>query len=93
MNSHYRLSDFSRKADNIAVRLPFADNLAYTVGQAYGGPLTTHNSIEAQYALDINMPIHSKVVAVRAGVVVDYEFSYNNAGKIKANEKIKQITS
>jgi len=80
INYSYQVGDFSNLTDGPPLRLPFENNNEFTVGQAFGGRLTSHNSSEAQYALDINMPERTKIVAARDGVVVDYEFGYTNSG-------------
>ncbi len=66
--------------DGAPFRLPFEDGKEFTVGQAFGGVITSHNTPETEHALDINMPEGTKIVAARNGVVVDYEFGNTNSG-------------
>ena len=56
LNFKYQMGDFERGTDDEPFRIPFDDVKPHTVGQAFGGPLTSHNSPESQYALDIDMP-------------------------------------
>lgn len=89
LNFKYQIGDFTRGAEDEPFRIPFEDGKAFTVGQAFGGPLTSHNSPEAQYALDINMPQGTKIVAAKDGIVVDYAFGYTNSGSVNAALNLK----
>lgn len=80
VNTQFGIGDFTRVSDGAALRLPFADGNAFIVGQAFGGPLTSHSNINDQHALDINMPERTPIVAARDGVIVEAEFGYTNAG-------------
>ena len=80
ISSSFQPGDFSKAMDGAPFRLPFEDGKEFTVGQAFGGVMTTHNTPETMHALDINMPEGTKVVAARDGVVVDYEFGNSNSG-------------
>lgn len=89
INFKYQMGDFKRNVDNEPFRVPFSDSKPHRVEQAFGGPLTSHNSLESQYALDINLPEGTKVVAAKDGRVVDFSFSYNNTGSVDVEEKLK----
>lgn len=56
---------------DINYRLPFQDGLTFQIGQAYGGRITTHNSPDSEYAVDITMPERTPIVAARSGTVID----------------------
>jgi murein DD-endopeptidase MepM/ murein hydrolase activator NlpD len=88
LNYKYQMGDFSRAMDGEPFRVPFDDNRAHRVGQAFGGPLTTHNSPESQYALDIDMPQGTKIVAAKEGIVVDFAFTHTNAGSINDSKNL-----
>lgn len=80
ISTSFKMGDFSKGTDGAPFRLPFENNNEFTVGQAFGGVLTTHNTPDSQYALDINMPERTEIVAAKDGIVVDYEFGYTNSG-------------
>lgn len=71
LNFKFQMGDFERGTDDEPFRIPFDDVKTHTVGQAFGGPLTSHNSPESQYALDINMPEGTRIIAAKDGTVVD----------------------
>lgn len=88
LNYKYQMGDFERGVDNEPFRIPFEDGRAFTVGQAFGGQLTSHDSPESQYALDITMPEGTRIVAAKDGKVVDYAFSHINSGGVDAGQKL-----
>jgi murein DD-endopeptidase MepM/ murein hydrolase activator NlpD len=61
---------------DVAYHLPFEDGRGFTVSQAYGGKLTSHDNQANLYAVDFAMPIGSPVTAARAGVVIDVTLRY-----------------
>lgn len=62
-------------------RLPYPDGRIYTISQAPGGPVTTHNTPESQFAVDFTMPEGTFVLAARDGVVIDVEDGYTEGRK------------
>jgi murein DD-endopeptidase MepM/ murein hydrolase activator NlpD len=65
---------------NAAYRLPYSDGQAYTITQAYGGRLTSHNNRENLYAVDFAMPRGTPVLSARAGVVIDSTLRHAEGG-------------
>ena len=63
-----------------AYRLPYTEGQSYTVTQAYGGKLTSHNNRENLYAVDFAMPIGTPVLAARGGVVIDSTLWHQEGG-------------
>jgi murein DD-endopeptidase MepM/ murein hydrolase activator NlpD len=63
-----------------AYRLPYVEGQSYTVTQAYGGKLTSHNNRENLYAVDFAMPVGTAVLAARAGVVIDATMWHQEGG-------------
>lgn len=78
----YRIGDFNAAhAPDTVYRLPFADGLSFLVGQAFGGPVTSHTTPDSQHAVDITMPEGTLILAARAGTVVEVESSFTEGGK------------
>lgn len=76
---HFGRSDAPHDS-SASYRLPFQEGHAYTVTQAYGGRLATHNKPENLYAVDFAMPRGTPVLAARAGVVIDVTLSHDEGG-------------
>jgi murein DD-endopeptidase MepM/ murein hydrolase activator NlpD len=66
--------------DAVAYRLPYLDGQAYTITQAYGGKLTSHNNRENLYAIDFAMPRGTPIVAARGGVIIDATLHHREGG-------------
>jgi murein DD-endopeptidase MepM/ murein hydrolase activator NlpD len=64
----------------VAYRLPFMEGQSYTVTQAYGGKLTSHNNRENLYAVDFAMPVGTPVLASREGTVIDATLYHTEGG-------------
>lgn len=62
-------------------RMPYPDGSQFQIGQAYGGYITTHTTPDSFYAVDINMPKRTPVLAARSGIVVDVESRYGDGAK------------
>lgn len=90
--SSWVLGDLNaRQSADALYRLPYRDGQAFHIGQAPGGPVSTHTSAESQYAVDIGMPEGTPVVAARDGVVIFTEARQVYGGRSpdligKANE-------
>lgn len=88
----WTLGDFNANQSPDAVyRLPFRDGTTFRIGQAPGGPITTHHSPDSQYAVDIPMPKGTPVLAAREGTVIYTEANQTYGAQIpdmlsKANE-------
>jgi murein DD-endopeptidase MepM/ murein hydrolase activator NlpD len=62
-------------------RLPYRDGSSFVISQAAGGPQTTHNAEDSEYAVDFTMPENTPVVAARDGVVIETESANRFGGK------------
>lgn len=88
----WRLGDMNASQSPDALyRMPFRDGTTHRIGQAPGGPITTHLEPHSEYAVDISMPEGTPVLAARAGTVIYTEASQVYGGKApdmrdKANE-------
>jgi len=88
----WMLGDFNaRQSPDAMYRLPYKDGTAFPIGQAPGGPITTHTNLDSLHAVDIGMPEGAPVVAAREGVVIYTEASQVYGGQspdmmTKANE-------
>ncbi|MCM8626455.1 M23 family metallopeptidase [Accumulibacter sp.] len=74
--SRFSIGSYLARPDSQAVyRLPYADGLSARVGQAPGGPLTTHVSPDSRHAIDFTVPVHTPIVAARDGTIIAAESS------------------
>jgi murein DD-endopeptidase MepM/ murein hydrolase activator NlpD len=61
----------ARHATDTVYQLPFRSGASYRISQAPGGPVSTHNTPESEYAVDIPMPEGTPILAARAGTVIE----------------------
>jgi murein DD-endopeptidase MepM/ murein hydrolase activator NlpD len=61
----------ARHAADTVYQLPFRSGASYRISQAPGGPVSTHNTPESEYAVDIPMPEGTPILAARAGTVIE----------------------
>ena len=71
----------------VLYRLPFRDGSAFSIGQTAGGFITTHTTAETQYAVDLQLPEGTPVVAAREGVVI-----YTQAGQSEGGPRPELLT-
>lgn len=71
---------FARHDPQARYRLPFPEGDSFTIAQAADGPLTTHASLDSQYAVDFAMPEGTPVLAAREGVVIETEAGFRRGG-------------
>lgn len=82
-STSFRIGDFNAThAPDVLYRLPFADGLTFQIGQAFGGPATSHTTPDSQHAVDITMPEGTLILAARAGTVAEVESSFTEGGKL-----------
>ena len=80
--SAYNLGNFYARHDPQArYRLPFADGGSFVIGQAADGPLTTHNAVDSENAVDFTLPENTPVVAARNGIVIETESTNRLGGR------------
>lgn len=79
---HYVQGDPRAQHDeNVSYRIPFMADQAYQILQSADGPLFSHHTVATRYAVDINMPMGTTVIAARAGSVVEVASGFNDNGK------------
>ncbi|MFZ6871757.1 M23 family metallopeptidase [Undibacterium sp. Di27W] len=84
-NSQYVQGDPNAHPDaSINYGIPFLANQGYQILQAADGPLFSHKTVATRYAVDINMPMGTTVVAARAGTVVEIVSQFADNGKPEA---------
>jgi murein DD-endopeptidase MepM/ murein hydrolase activator NlpD len=80
--ANWVLGDFNAEQHPQAIyRLPFRDGEAYLLGQSPGGPITTHNTAENAFAVDLQLPEGTPVVASREGTVIETEAGQTYGGQ------------
>lgn len=85
VQSSFQLGSYHARPDARATyRLPWADGHSAVVSQAPGGPLTTHNAPDSEFAVDFSMPEHTPVVAARDGTVIATKSGNLFGGKDRA---------
>ncbi|MFZ6741973.1 M23 family metallopeptidase [Undibacterium sp. JH2W] len=80
--SEFVQGDPSARHDaNISYQIPFIADQGFQILQAADGPQFTHLTVATRYAVDINMPMGTAVVAARAGHVVEVVSQFADNGK------------
>lgn len=74
----------ARHDAGVSYRIPFLADQAFQILQSADGPLFTHTTVATRYAVDINMPVGTTVVAARAGMVVEVVRQFADNGKAEA---------
>jgi len=82
LQSTWALGDYTARPDEaVLYRLPFKDGSRFRLGQSPGGPVTTHDTAESRFAVDIPMPEGTPVLAAREGVVIETEAGQTTGGQ------------
>ena len=78
----WRLGDYTATHNSYAAyRVPWMNGRAFTIGQAPGGRITTHDKPWNRHAIDVSMPEGTPIVAARSGVVVEVTQDFSEGGK------------
>lgn len=81
-HKHYVQGDpGARHDENVSYRIPFMAEQPYQILQSADGPLFSHQTVATRYAVDINMPMGTTVIAARAGIVAEVASEFNDNGK------------
>ncbi len=81
-NSQFVQGDPKARHDtSVSYHIPFMANQAYQILQAADGPIFSHKTVATRYAVDINMPMGTTVVAARSGYVVELVGKFADDGK------------
>ncbi|MCG8435822.1 MAG: M23 family metallopeptidase [Gammaproteobacteria bacterium] len=76
----YMFGDPDRQADgNFLYRVPYAVATSRRVTQGFNGAFS-HNHPQAQYAVDIDMPVGTNIYAAREGIVLDVATQFFGSG-------------
>lgn len=65
--------------EDLSIYPPFAAGETYFINQGFNGT-KTHQSSDSVHAIDIDMPVGTRIIAARDGVVMDVEQDFNRAG-------------
>ncbi|MFZ6731356.1 M23 family metallopeptidase [Undibacterium sp. Ji42W] len=71
----------ARHDASISYQIPFVASQGFQVLQAADGPQFTHHTVATRYAVDIEMPMGTIVVAARAGQVVEVVSQFADDGR------------
>ncbi|MFZ6708569.1 M23 family metallopeptidase [Undibacterium sp. TC9W] len=83
-SSHIVQGDPRAKHDaSISYQIPFVAPQGFQVLQAADGPQFTHHTVATRYAVDIDMPMGTTVVAARAGQVVEVVSQFADDGRVE----------
>lgn len=70
---------FEKSIEKPILNLPFLKNSKYQILQGYNSPFS-HNLLNNKFAIDIQMPVGTKICAAAEGVVVKYVKDYATGG-------------
>ena len=76
---HYVIGDPNSTPDNIVISPPFTDYKPMKVSQGFNGKFS-HNRSGNRFAVDISMPVGTKITAVKDGIVIRAKGDYVYAG-------------
>ncbi len=83
-SSHIVQGDPRARHDaSISYQIPFVAPQGFQVLQAADGPQFTHLTVATRYAVDIDMPMGTTVVAARAGQVVEVVSQFADDGRVE----------
>ncbi|BBB64084.1 hypothetical protein UNDKW_5811 [Undibacterium sp. KW1] len=83
-SSHIVQGDPRARHDaSISYQIPFVAPQGFQVLQAADGPQFTHHTVATRYAVDIDMPMGTTVVAARAGQVVEVVSQFADDGRVE----------
>ena len=75
----YVIGDPTIQVDNALILPPFADYKPMKISQGFNGRFS-HKSIGSRYAVDIALPVGTKITAVQEGIVIRTKDDYALAG-------------
>ena len=76
---HYVAGNPDTSPDNVPILPPFTDYKPMKISQGFNGKFS-HNQVGNRYAVDIGMPVGTKITAVKEGIVIRAKDDYAYAG-------------